>query len=126
MKQRVKLSLWIILAMLLFGWWYWFKYNFSQFSGNSVWNQDSSFWVPHFKTGYDGKGNDILKIRQGVMITQGNVVSADGSSMDQGSTGTLWFTVFIFDVNQMSTLYTSTTLKFFVQSPKIKEFLIFN
>ena len=49
-----------------------------------------------------------MKLRQGVMILPGSVVSSN-SGMNQGSTGTLWFTVFIFNVNQLSTLYTVTS-----------------
>ena len=81
----------------------WYKYNFSQYSGSTVWNQDSTSCNPKFSSGYNGSGTDIMKLRQGVMILSGNVVSSN-SGMNQGSTGTLWFTVFIFNVNQQSTL----------------------
>ena len=102
-------KLWFIIFILVFlQTTLWYKYNFSQFSGSSVWNQDNAAWTPQFVSGYNGYGTGIMKLRQGVMILPGTVVSTN-SGMNQGSTGTLWFTVFIFNVNQLSTLYTVTS-----------------
>ena len=86
-----------------------YKYNLSQFSGYPVWNQDNSSWSPRFYDGFKGVGTGVLKLRQGVMILSGTAISTDDGDIDLQTDGTYWFTVFIFNVNQMSTLYASTS-----------------
>ena len=109
MAKITKIDFSIIFFLLLLSWSFTHKYNLSQFSGSSVWNQDSTTWSPQFYDGFTGVGAGVLKLRQGVMILSGTAISSGSGSISLQSSGTYWFTVFIFNVNQYSTLYTSTS-----------------
>ena len=109
-ESKVKAIILAIFFVVYINNWFGYKYNLSQFSGSSVWNQDDSTWSPHFYDGFGGVGTGVLKLRQGVMILAGTAISTKNEEIDLKIDSTYWFTVFIFNVNQYSTLYTSVAL----------------
>ena len=88
-----------------------YEYHLTEFTANSVANKDDSSGNPLLYKGYGGIGNAPIKTRQGMMIQKDQILSTVLNS----PTGnfeivfipptTSWFAVFIFDVNQMSTLF---------------------
>ena len=89
---------------------YWFEYHLTEFSSYAK-NKDDSAGNPLLYKGYGGVGNEAIKVRQGMMIQNGQILS---NILNSPSTNnyltfdpptTFWFSVFIFDVNQKSTLF---------------------
>ena len=84
----------------------WYEYHLTEFTGTVALNKDAANGTPNIIKGYLGVGTGIIKVRQGIMIPSGQLLSTDNPHFLFDPPYTAWYAVFIFDITQHWTLFT--------------------
>ena len=105
MKYGMSIAICLLLIKIILA----YKYRLTSYTSGSSPNIDTGGPNPQIKQGYKGTAAGVSVVRQGTMILPGQILSLNGTTLSFGTTETLWFTVFVFNVAQTGTLFTYTS-----------------